>query len=129
MCGVPNDGSLSLGCLSGVPNDGSLSLGCLSMREVPIGKALGENGFSLPSVQAKALRLLVLFVPGEAQPAQSFKDRPDAGLGVALHIGVVQPQHHGSLVVAGIEPIENKGAGAAHMQKTRGRRCETNARS
>ena len=54
------------------------------------------------AVQGQALGLLVLFVPGEAQPAQSFKDGLDAGVGVALDVGVVEAQHHGAVVVAGI---------------------------
>ena len=96
-------------------------------REVAIGKAFCENRFGLLPVQGQAFRLLVLFVPVETQPAQPFEDGLHAGLGVALHIGVVQPQHHGSVVVAGIEPIEDKGAGAADVQKAGGRRAQ-NAR-
>ncbi len=80
-------------------------------------------------VQGKALGLLVLFVPVEAQPAQPFEDGLHAGLGVALDIGVVEAQHHGSVVMAGIEPIEDEGAGAAHMQKAGGRGRKTDAGS
>ena len=95
--------------------------------EVAIGEALGKDGFGLLAVQGEAFGLLVLFVPGETQPAQSFEDGLDAGVGVALDIGVVQAQHHGSVVVAGIEPIEDKGAGAADMKKAGGRRRKSNA--
>ena len=95
--------------------------------EVAIGEAFGENRFGLPAMQIKAFGLLVLFVPVETQPAQSLEDGLDAGLGVALDIGVVDAQHHGSAVVAGIEPIEDKGARAADVEKARGRRRKTNA--
>ena len=69
--------------------------------EVAIGKALGEDGFGLPAVKRQPFGLLVLFVPGETQPAQSLEDGLNAGLGVALDIGIVKAQHHGSVVVAG----------------------------
>ena len=48
------------------------------------------------------------------------------GVSVALDVGVVQAENHGSAVAAGIEPVKNKGSGTANMQKTRGRRSETN---
>ncbi len=44
----------------------------------------------------EALGLLVLLVPGEAQPAQPLEDGLDAGVGVALDVGVVKAQHHGA---------------------------------
>ena len=67
-------------------------------------------------------------VPIEAQPAQTLKDRLDAGLGVALDISVVDAQHHDSLVMARVEPIEDKGARAAYMKKTGGRGRKTQAK-
>ena len=97
--------------------------------KVAIGQAPRENCFSRLAVQVQALRLLVLFVPVEAQPAQPLKDRLHAGVGVALNVGIVQAQHHGPAVVASIEPIEDKGPGAAHMQKAGGRGRKANARS
>ncbi len=97
--------------------------------EVAIGKALGEDGFGLLAVQGEAFGLLVLFVPVEAQPAQALEDGLDAGFGVALDIGVVEAQDHGSVVVAGIEPIEDKGARAADVQEAGGRGGKTDAGS
>ncbi len=81
------------------------------------------------AVQGKAFGLLVFFVPGEAQPAQPLEDGLDAGLGVALDVGVVEAQHHGSVVVARIEPVEDERAGAADVKKTGGRWRETDARN
>src|SRR5580692_2588764 len=62
---------------------GVLIVGRMSRSEVAIGKTIRENGFSLAAVQFKAFRLLVLFVPIEAQPAQAFEDGLHAGFGVA----------------------------------------------
>ncbi len=97
--------------------------------EVAVGKALGEDGFGLPAVEGQAFGLLVLFVPGETQPAQAGEDGLDAGLGVALQIGVVQTQHESSVIVAGIEPIEDKGARPAHVQIAGGRGSKADPRS
>ncbi len=97
--------------------------------EVAIGKALGEDGLRLPAVQRKAFGLFVLFVPGEAQPAQPLEYGLDAGLGVALHVGIVEAQDHGSMVVAGIKPVEYERSGAADVQKTGGRWREADARN
>ncbi len=95
--------------------------------EVAIGKTLGEDAVGCGAVQCQALRLLVLFVPVQAQPAESFEDGLDAGIGVALDIGVIEAQHHGSVVVARVEPVEDEGTRAADVKKTGGRRRETNA--
>ena len=73
--------------------------------------------------------MLVLFVPVEAQPAQALEDGLDAGVGVALDVGVVQAQDHRAAVVASIEPVEDEGAGAADVQEAGGRRGETDAGS
>jgi len=88
--------------------------------EVAISKAFDEDSLSLPAVQRKAFGLLVLFVPGETQPAQPLEDRLDTGFSVALNVGIVEAQHHGSVVVAGKEPIEDKGSGAANVKEAGG---------
>ena len=96
--------------------------------EVAIGEAFSLDLERCGPVKIEALGLLVLFVPVEAQPAQPLEDGLHAGVGVALDVGVVQAQHHGAVVVAGIEPIEDEGAGAAHVQKAGGRGRKANAR-
>ena len=48
-------------------------------------------------------------------------------VGVALDVGVVDAEDHGSVVVAGIEPVEDERAGAADVQKPCGRRREADA--
>ena len=89
---------------------------------------MAKIGFGRLPVQGKPFGLLVLFVPVKAQPAQALKDGLDAGIGVALDVGVVEAQHHGSAVMARKEPIEDEGARAADVKKSSGRRRETNAR-
>jgi len=95
--------------------------------EVAIGKAFGEDCFSRLAVEVKALGLLVLFVPCEAQPVESLKDGLDASLSVALDISVIQAQDEGAVIVAGKEPIEDEGARSAHVQVAGGRRGKTDA--
>ena len=97
--------------------------------EVAIGESFCEDASACCPVKIEALGLLVFFVPVETQPAQPLEDGLHAGVGVALDIGVVEAQHHRAVVVAGVEPIEDKGARAAHVQKAGGRGRKANARS
>ncbi len=92
----------------------------MGRREVAVRKTFGEDGFGLLAVKVEALGLLVFLVPGETQPAQALEDGLHAGVGVALDVGVVKTEHHGAIVVAGEEPIEDKGAGAADVEKAGG---------
>jgi len=117
---------------TGVAEPGALRRGLLFVggaggREVAIREPLGKDGFGGLAVQVQAFGLLVLFVPVEPQPSQPIENGADAGLGVPLHIGVVQAQHHGSVIVAGIKPVENERPSAADMKEPGGRRCKTNA--
>jgi len=113
----------------GALRGGLVFIALMGRGEVAIGKALGKDGLRLPAVQREAFGLFVLFVPGESQPAQPLEYGLDAGLGVALHVGIVEAQHHGSMVVAGIKPIKYERAGAADVQKTGGRWREADARN
>ena len=118
---------------AGVEEPGSLRGGRFAFSgvrggEVAIGKALGEDGFGACAVQGQAFGLLVFFVPVEAQPAQAFEDGLHAGVGVALDVGVVEAQHHGAVVVARVEPVEDERAGAADVEKAGGRGRKTNPR-
>jgi hypothetical protein len=79
-------------------------------------------------MEGQALGLLVFFVPVEAQPAQALEDGLDAGFGVALDIGVVEAKDHGAVVMAGVKPVEDEGAGAADVEKTGGGWGKTDAR-
>jgi hypothetical protein len=53
----------------------------------------------------------------------------DAGVGVALDIGIVEAQHHRPVIMAGKEPIEDECAGAANVEEAGGRWGETDAGS
>ena len=78
-------------------------------------------------MQIEALGLLIVLVPTEVEPLQAFENRIDGSVGIAFDVGVVEAENHGAAVVAGVEPVENKRARAAHVQKTGGRRRETHA--
>ena len=79
-------------------------------------------------MQSQAFGLLVFLVPPQIEPAQTFEDGVDGGVGVALDVGVIQAQDHGSSIVTGVEPVENEGPGTANMQKTGGRRRKSNTK-
>ena len=99
----------------------------MGRSEVAVGEALGKDRLGNLPVQGQALGLLVLFVPGQPKPAQSLEDRLNAGVRVALDIGIVEAEYHGAPVVAGIQPIEDKGARGAHVKEARGRGRESDS--
>ena len=117
--GVEEPGLTGAG-LFAVPSVG----GC----EVAVSQALLEDRVCDLAMQGHAFGLLVFLVPSEVEPAQTVEDGIDGGVGVALDIGVIEPQDHGSPVVTSVEPVEDEGASAANVQKTRGRRSESNAK-
>ena len=96
--------------------------------EIPVGQAFLEDAPGDFAVQIQPLGLFVLFVPAEIQPFQALKNRIHRRLGIPPHIGVVQAQNHRPAMMAGIEPVKNKSAGAAHVQKACGRRSKPDAR-
>ena len=63
-------------------------------------------------------------VPVKLQPSEGVEDLLDVLRGGALAVGVLDPQHHLAPVVAGQEPVEQGGASAADVERTRGRRRE-----
>ena len=87
----------------------------MGRREIAVGKTGGQDGFSFFAVQSQALGLPIFLVPGEAKPAQPLKNRLHAGIGVALNVCIVKAQHHGAVVMACVEPVENERAGAADV--------------
>src|SRR5262249_9166837 len=62
-----------------------------------------------------------LAIPGEAEPGEAVDDRVDCGGGRALAVGVLDPQQHLSAGMAGEQPVEQRCAPAADMEKA-GRR-------
>ncbi len=65
-----------------------------------------------------------LAIPGDAEPAEAVEDGVDRRLGRALAVGILDLQQHLAAAPARIQPIEQRGARAANMQKTSRRRCE-----
>ena len=92
---------------SGIEQPGALRAGPLAVagvggREIAVSQAFLENRFGHLAVQGPAFGLLVLFVPAEPQPLEALENRVDRGIGVALDVGIVEPQDHGSAVAAGV---------------------------
>ena len=97
-------------------------------REVAVSKAPVEDRLSGRAVKVDALRLLVLLIPREVEPAKAFEDGIERGFGVALDIGVVDAQDHGPAVAAGEEPIKDESARAPDVEKARGGGRKTDSR-
>ncbi len=68
------------------------------------------------------------FVPIEAEPAQAVEDDVHGFLGIARGVGVFNPQDKRAAGVAGIKPIEERGARAADVEVAGGRGGKSNAR-
>ena len=79
------------------------------------------------AVQFQTLGLLIFFVPVQPEPFQALKDGLHRRLGIALDVGVVEAENHGSAVMAGIKPVENEGPGAANVEKPGRRRGKTDS--
>src|SRR5690606_29679526 len=67
------------------------------------------------------------FVPLQAQPAQAVVDDVEELLAVALLVGVLDAQDERAAGVAGVEPVEQRGAGAADVKEPGGAGGETDA--
>ena len=55
-------------------------------------------------------------VPVQPQPLQPFEDAPGVGVGGALLVGVLDAQEEGAAVLAGPQPVEERGARPAYVQ-------------
>ena len=55
-------------------------------------------------------------IPIEPEPRQAVHDGADRVLGGTGAVGILDPEQEFAAVVAGKEPIEERGAGAADMQ-------------
>src|SRR5664279_2092250 len=96
--------------------------------EVAVSQTLLKDGAGDLAVQGQAFGLFVFFIPTKIEPAQTLEDGVDGGVGVALDIRIIEPQHQGSSVATGVEPVENESASTADVQKTCRRRRESNAK-
>ena len=87
--------------------------------------ARGEQVFGHLAVTRRALELIDdIAVPSEAEPGKPVENGGNRRIGRALAVGVLDPQQHLAARVVRIEPVEQRRAGAADMQKTRRRRRE-----
>ena len=68
-----------------------------------------------------------LAVPVELEPAQGVEDLLDVLLGGALPVGILDPQYELAPLLAGEEPVEERRARAADVERARGRRSESNS--
>ena len=87
-----------------------------------IGPAAGEQGFGDLAVAGGAAELVDdVAVPIELQPLQAVEDRGNRRLGRPLAVGILDPQQHLAAVLLGVEPVEQRGAGASDVEEA-GRR-------
>src|SRR5262245_3455563 len=91
-----------------------------------VSAARGEQAQSGLTVPRGALRLVNnLPIPIEAKPSKPVENGCDCRLRRALAVGVLDPQQHFAARMTGIEPIEERRAGTANMQKSGRRRGKT----
>src|SRR5579862_5212903 len=105
----------------------SFAVAGMGWREIAVSQAFLESRLCYLAMQGSAFGLFVLFVPAESQPLQAFENGVDRGVGIPLHVGVIQPQNHRSAIPAGVQPVENEGASAADVEKSRRRWSKAHA--
>src|SRR6185312_9647529 len=72
---------------------------------------------ALPVGAARSADLRAL-VPVQPQPSQAVVDDVEEGLAVARLVGVLDPQDEGAAGVPRVEPVEERGAGAADVEES-----------
>src|SRR5882757_1762797 len=87
-----------------------------------IGLAAGEQLFGHFAMPGGAAELVDdVAVPIELEPLQTVENGGNSRFGRSLAIGVLDPQQHLAAALFGIEPVEQRGAGAADVEKAGGR--------
>ena len=80
------------------------------------------------TVNVQPLGLVIgTIIPIDAQPCQGVKNRLHRSFRRALDVGILQAQHETATGVPGIEPVEKRRPGAAHMQiagRAGGKACD-----
>ena len=74
--------------------------------------AVKVDAFGL-SIELVGTMLCIRHTRTKVQPIQPVEDRIERRLRVPLDVGIVDPQDHRARVVAGVQPVEDKGPGAA----------------
>jgi type II secretory pathway component GspD/PulD (secretin) len=88
-------------------------------------QAAGGKGGISPSFSVTAdARTLI---PVHAQPLQAVVNHVQKGLAVAFLVGVLDAQDEDAAGVAGIQPVEQRRAGASNVEEAGRTRSETNA--
>src|SRR5262249_16423165 len=90
-----------------------------------VGEPVGEEPVGVGPVDVLALGLTVAergwpLVPIELEPAHRVENGLDVLVGRARPVGAVDAEDEGASVVAGEEPVEERGAGAADVEVARG---------
>ena len=109
-----------------------------------VGEAVREQRFDTALVIFLSLRLEIrtaiafaraggvagerAFVPRKPEPAQAVEDDVHGFLGVASGVGVFDAQDERAAGVAGVKPVEERGARAANVEEARRTRSKSNAR-
>ena len=97
--------------------------------EAAVGQTFGQKLLDGGFVEIGPLALAVgtvgsadigTFVGPEAEPGQVVDDAGVVLGGRPLEVGVFDAQHHGALVVPGVEEVVERGAGAPHVQRAGG---------
>ena len=68
-----------------------------------------------------------LLIPGQSQPLEPLEDRASALVGAARAVGILDSQQKDAVVFAHVQPVEERGAGTANMEKAGRTRSKTNA--
>src|SRR4029077_1659943 len=112
------------GAVGGVISPRIFFGGTIAEKSAAIGEALLRGG----AIEVQALGLVErAFIPVEAQPKKAVDDALNEFRLVALGVGVFDAEDHGAVLLNGIEPVEQGGAGAADVEVAGGRRGETHA--
>ena len=92
----------------------------------PVRPAGGEQGFDGRLVPRHALALVERsLVPVETEPCEPVEDALDRFERRALPVGILDPEDELPAVAPGVEPAEERGARASHVQEPGGARGES----
>ena len=102
----------------------------LARAVAPVGLARAEQRERRLSVRFEVVGLEHdLAVPVEAEPAERGQDVLDQLGAGPLPVGVLDPEPHLAAGAARLQPVEQRGAGVAHVEVPRGRGREAEARA
>ena len=131
-------GSVVPPCLATLFRQLAFAAQALGRAIAVVGKAVRHEAGCRVSIAVETIRLEVramrtansrAFIPVEPEPPQAIQDAGDhVGRG-AFDVGVFDSQHEGAAKPSGVQPVEQRRAGAAYVEIAGWRRCESNARA